>query len=261
MTTTDLAVRYSRRVALRHERLYGHGYQGPGQEAVFAELTDRLDLRPGLRLLDIGSGLGGDSFRLAERHGLTVVGLDAAPDMTAVCVERAAEQRLSGVSFVSGDVRTTELLTPDSFDVLWTRDCGAFVPPSDKLPAWRRLYGALRPGGQVLVTDYCLGPQGASAEFAAKMAAWGQYMLTPDAYGEMLDAAGFAEVVVEDRSVHLMESMLEGRRLLLDERESFLREMTVEEYDGLLDRWDRKIGFCARGELVWMVLTARGAQS
>ncbi|MEU9081128.1 methyltransferase domain-containing protein [Streptomyces sp. NPDC048357] len=261
MTTTDLAERYSRRVALRHERLYGHGYQGPGSEAVFAELTSRLDLRPGLRLLDIGSGLGGDSFRLAERHGLTVVGLDAAPDMTAVCVERAAEQPLPGLSFVTGDVRGSQLLTPDSFDVLWTRDCGAFVPPADKLPAWRRLHAALRPGGQVLVTDYCLGPQGASAEFAAKMAAWGQYMLTPDAYGAMLGEAGFTDVAVEDRSRHLMDSMLAGRRLLLDEQEDFLAEMTREEYDGLLDRWDRKIGFCERGELVWMVLTARRAQS
>jgi phosphoethanolamine N-methyltransferase len=258
---TSLTERYSRRVALQHERLYGHGYQGPGQEAVFAELAARLELTPGLRLIDIGSGLGGDSFRLAERYGLSVLGLDASADMTAVCVERAAESGAGNVGFVTGDLRSAQVLAPGAFDVIWTRDCGAFVPPAEKLPAWQRLHAALRRDGQVLITDYCLGPQGASPDFAAKMAAWDQHMITPDAYRRMLGAAGFVDLVVEDRSGHLMESMVDGRQRMLAERDAFLQDMSEQEYDGLLERWDRKIGYCDRGELVWTVLTARRGES
>jgi SAM-dependent methyltransferase len=47
-----------------------------GGRKATAELAQQLGLRPDMRLLDIGSGLGGAARYFAHRHGCTVNGID-----------------------------------------------------------------------------------------------------------------------------------------------------------------------------------------
>src|SRR5262245_3984440 len=44
------------------------------------ELASRMELEPGARVLDIGSGLGGPARTLAEVHGCSVEGIDLTPE-------------------------------------------------------------------------------------------------------------------------------------------------------------------------------------
>jgi MPBQ/MSBQ methyltransferase len=48
------------------------------------ELADQLALRPGLRVLDVGSGLGGTARYLARRHAVEVTGLDLTAEYVEV---------------------------------------------------------------------------------------------------------------------------------------------------------------------------------
>jgi len=57
-----------------------------GRQAT-VELVDQLDLRPGLRVLDVGCGLGGVSRYLARRFGVRVVGVDLTPEFVEVARE------------------------------------------------------------------------------------------------------------------------------------------------------------------------------
>ncbi len=251
-----VAGRYTRKVALRHELLYGPGYQGPGSEEVFDALAARLGLRPGLQVLDAGSGLGGDTLRLAEKYRVAVLGLDAAPDMTAICRERLPTSGLSGVQFETGDLRDSVLMSPRAFDVVWTRDCGAFLTPPEKRAVWARFWRTLRPGGRVLVTDYCLGLVPPTPAYAQRMVAWGQHMITFSQYEQLVRQAGFIEVELVDRTVDLLDSMLAAQEALVRHSARFLAELTVTEYEGLQQRWDQKIDHCRSGQLAWLVLTA-----
>ncbi|MEU3662051.1 methyltransferase domain-containing protein [Streptomyces sp. NPDC032940] len=258
--TTDaqetIGQRFSRHSALRSEKIYGRGYQGPSGFDVFSRLTAKLDWTPGLRVLDVGAGLGGDAFRMAERFGATVTGLDVSPDMTGICRQRAADGEVTGVEFVTGDVRTADLREA-SYDVVWTRDCGMYLPADDKYRVWKRLHSLLRPGGQVLITDYCRGAQEASAAFEQHVRECGHHLLTLDGYREVLESAAFTAVTVEDRTEELLTSMRGELSRLETERPAFLAEFTEDEYRALVDRWQKKIQFSADHELVWMVLTAR----
>src|SRR5438105_7880764 len=101
--------RYSRRNILRAEQMYGPGYQSPGQAEAVEAACAMLDLRPGMRALDLGSGLGGPAMHLAREHDLNVVGLDVAHDMVELSHERLAESGLHSVEFLEGDVRALEL--------------------------------------------------------------------------------------------------------------------------------------------------------
>jgi phosphoethanolamine N-methyltransferase len=251
-----LAVRFSQRSALRSEWIYGNGYQGPSSLALFEALVARQPVWPGMEVLEIGSGLGGDAFRLSTRHGVRVRGIDASPDMTRLCVERAAEQGLTGVEFQTGDVRTIDL-GESSVDLVWTRDCFMYLSPPDKRLAWSRLRRALRPGGRVMVTDYCRGAGECSPAFEEMHRDSGFHLITQDDYAAVLESAGFTDVVAENRTGDLTASEIEERTRMIEERDGFLTRFTREEYDGLLRRWDTKISLSSNEELTWMVLTAR----
>lgn len=55
-----------------------------GGRAATVALVDQLDLRPGLRVLDVGSGLGGTARYLAHHHGVTVTGIDLTEEYVQV---------------------------------------------------------------------------------------------------------------------------------------------------------------------------------
>lgn len=121
------------------------------QASLLNPVTRRLlvDARvtSGMRVLDVGTGVGDVAFLVAELVGDTgsVVGVDRAPAAVAVARERAERASLANVSFVEGD--PAELTFPDQFDAVVGRLVLLFQPePSAML---RRLVSHLRPGGTV----------------------------------------------------------------------------------------------------------------
>jgi phosphoethanolamine N-methyltransferase len=250
-----VAPRFSRRGALRSEWIYGRGYQGPSGETVFEALVARQPLWAGMEVLEIGSGLGGDAVRMATRYRVNVRAVDASADMTQLCLDRLAEQPVAGVRFETGDVRTMDL-APATVDLVWTRDCLLYLSGPDKEYAWSRLIVALRPGGRVLITDYCRGTGPCSPAFEVLHRDSGFHLVTQEEYVTMVRGVGFCDVTAEDRTEDLHASEVEGRARLADNRDGFLERYTETEYDQLLRRWDTKIDLTGRRELTWLVLTA-----
>ena len=245
--------RYTRRSILRSERMYGQGFQSPGQQGAMAWACALLDLRPGTRVLDVGSGLGGPAAYLAREHGAHVVGVDTAPAMVELSRERAARDGLADVTFLLGDVRSLDL--PErSFDVVWSRDTILYVPEKDAL--WRRLHALLRPGGQLLVTDFCRGEATLAPDFAEYVASCGYHLQSIPAYAATLRDAGFAGVHPSDETARFERSLRDELDRLAATRESFLAEFGPEDYAYLVDRWRKKIAFCASGQLRWGLFRA-----
>ena len=95
------AARYSRRSILRSEWMYGHGFQAPGGIAMVESFCQRLQLRPGMRVLDVGSGLGEADFHLAARYQAEVLGVDSSPVMVeifeAIIGRRGGKSKAIGV--------------------------------------------------------------------------------------------------------------------------------------------------------------------
>src|SRR5262249_52106010 len=54
-----------------------------GREAT-EEFAAQMELRPGLRLLDVGSGIGGPARYFAAEHGCTVTGVDLTEEFVSV---------------------------------------------------------------------------------------------------------------------------------------------------------------------------------
>ena len=86
---------YSRTSILRYEKIFGEHYISTGGHATTEDLCARLgsSLAAGVRVLDVGSGIGGAAFHLANAYGARVTGIDLAEEMVAIALERAAQLR------------------------------------------------------------------------------------------------------------------------------------------------------------------------
>jgi len=123
-------------------------------------------IETGMRVLDVGSGVGDVAFLAAELVGETglVVGVDRAPAPLAVARGRAQSTSRANVSFIDGD--PAEMTFDDPFDAIVGRYVLLFQP--DPAAMLRGLLRHLRPGGVVVFHE----PEWARAHSAPTVASW-----------------------------------------------------------------------------------------
>lgn len=127
-------------------------------QAASIEAATRLLLRaagtgPGMRVLDLGTGLGHVARLVADLVGPggQVVGLDTNTRLLEVARARTRDHRQ--VTFVEGDVRGWR--APEPFDAVVGRLILFHLP--DAGATLRHQLAALRPGGLMLMLDFDLG--------------------------------------------------------------------------------------------------------
>ena len=129
--------------------------------------------------------------------------------MVAIAQERSREAGApESVHFVLGDILEMPLAGP--FDVIWSRDALMHLP--DKPRLFARLHELLAPGGRLVITDYARGAGEVSPEFRAYAEKTGYHLTDPASYGQLLEGAGFRDVVVEDATDRFVDDPRAGVR-------------------------------------------------
>src|SRR6516162_4440208 len=107
----------------------------PGGLDLTRRLGILLDLRPGLRILDVASGKGESAIFLAKEFGCDVIGIDFGPQNVADATDRAADAGVSHLAtFREGDAEHMEF--PDGVFDCVICECAVYTFP-DKPAAAR----------------------------------------------------------------------------------------------------------------------------
>ena len=161
------------------------------------ELADRLPIKAGQRVLDIGCGLGGPARYLAKRFQCHVSGLDITEPFVEAANKLTAHLRMEqAVSIEHGDGQC--LPYPDAhFDGAYTQHVTMNV--ADRLGFFAEAFRVLRPGAFFALTEHGLGPTGDPRHPVPWSAdGTGAYLVPPSESRAVLERAGFEDVVVED---------------------------------------------------------------
>ena len=122
-------------------------------EVIGRRTVDRLQLRRGSTVLDVGCGTGASALPAAERvdTGGRVLGVDLAEKLLDLARAKAAKRKLRNVEFRQGDM--TALGFPDgNFDAVVSVFSVFFV--SDMEGLVRELWRMVKPGGKLAITTW-----------------------------------------------------------------------------------------------------------
>lgn len=158
----DLVRAYYDRVTDTYRSRWGESFhfavfQGaePLPEALLAterRIADEGGFRAGMKVLDVGCGIGGPALNIAEHSGAHVTGVNIVEHHIEVAKQRAAERGLADkTAFVLMD--GMELEFPDNhFDAVYVFEAGCHMP--DKPRFYHGCARVLKPGGVFVGMDW-----------------------------------------------------------------------------------------------------------
>lgn len=170
-----------------------------GWRAATAELADELGLSPGMRVLDVGCGIGGPARHFAATYGCRVIGIDLTEDYVEVA---AALTRRCGLQDAVSFQQANALSLPfadASFDAATLIHVGMNI--RDKAALFAQIRRVLKPRGRFGVYDIMRTNDG---DLAYPMP-WAEiadtsFVETAETYRRLLAEAGFGIDSETDRS-------------------------------------------------------------
>jgi len=210
-----------------------------GTDAVDAALNV-LNLKPGSRILDVGSGIGGPARYIAAKTGAHVTALELQPDLNEVAGDLTRRCGLSSrVSHVCGNILDGGM--ERGYDAIISLLCFLHIP--DKARLFAACRAALKPGVAMYIEDFGKSRE-LSAEEAQALSVKVQCAALPwpADYRAHLLSAGFSTVKLDDVSVEWRDATA---RRYADFRKARARNMEVHGA-GIVDGLDDFYGSVAR---------------
>lgn len=125
---------------------YGGKAEAMNWNSVVRSLVADLNLQPGMKTLDLGSGSGELEFRLAQR-GILATGVEHSATLVEDCRRLAAEQGLPGAQFICADMFAFE--PQESPDVVFSLNTSSgYGTDRQNRELIAKIGGWLKPGGK-----------------------------------------------------------------------------------------------------------------
>lgn len=144
----------------------------PLAKAHARRLISNFDLREGMRVLDVGCGIGRLSLPIARIVGDEgeIVGLDLQEEMLDELRRQALDEGLTNVATVRGAVG--EPMDLGAFDLVVLSSVLGEIPADRRLPGLREIHRAMKPDGVLYVCEVALFDPDYQSREAVRALAW-----------------------------------------------------------------------------------------
>jgi ubiquinone/menaquinone biosynthesis C-methylase UbiE len=238
MSAHQLDTEYAKEFTDLIESVYGPEFlsQG-GSESV--DLMFEGQLLENKKLLDIGSGLGGVDFYLAEKYNVDIIGVDCVMRLVDDANNRKATHKLIGdVTFVHQEAANVIYPYADNtFDIVFSKE--SLLHVADKASLIKELYRVLKPGGQLIVLDWLVTSHELGLNIKEMMEVDGLdlKMATLAEYEAYVHDAGFTCVISSLMNDYYLRYTYDNIRKITSHKADFIQSFGVKNYEYSLITW------------------------
>jgi len=247
---TDGFQEYDDEMTALLEVVWGEGFMSPGGDAEVGRIVAGLDLS-GARVLDIGSGLGGADVFLATLGPAEIVGIDVEATLKPKAEALARKRGVSAVCRFQTVEPGPLPFADGTFDLVFSKD--AIIHIADKAALADDVMRVLKPSGVFAASDWLAGyADEPSPEMQAYVEAEGLDFGLADApvYRAAMEAAGFEDIVIDDRNAwYREEARVERERLAVTRHDELVEAVGADFLIHEIDVWDKMIVALDQGQL------------
>lgn len=172
------------------EILYGKNLISLGGEDAINNMFSDIDLT-GLKALDVGFGLGGVAFYLANTYQIEISGVEVHNWMAKYAKEHAPRNIACLLKFAVYDQEENIPFKSSSFDLVYSK--GVLNHVKDKHSLFRQIYKVLKANGLFVIADW-IYPNAVSDDSSPLVCE------TRESYQQVLEVAGFRDSEIRDDS-------------------------------------------------------------
>ncbi|MBA3661703.1 MAG: methyltransferase domain-containing protein [Gammaproteobacteria bacterium] len=172
------------------EAIYGKNLISLGGLTAIDNMFSDLNIR-GLKALDLGFGLGGVAFYLAEKYQMNIAGIEMYTWMVQYAKSHAPSTLSNSLEFNTYDSFGNFPYEPETFELVYSK--GVLNHVADKVSLFKQINSVLKSNGLFVIADWIFleTTNGSSAPVVCE---------TKESYEQVLLDTGFSEISFRDDS-------------------------------------------------------------
>lgn len=191
------------------QTLFGEGCDKPGGEALIRQLTQPLGLTPNHSITELGCGMGAMA-RMLARENLWVDAWESEAALVDTALQLARHEGIKQRANIRVSALDDLQFKRRSIDAVLSKE--GLIGVQDKRLLLAKLRGALRPGGQLMFTDFLL----TGSEQSRVYEVWRErepvqpHLLTPESLRAELESLNYTVMFLEDASQEYKNAVLDA---------------------------------------------------
>lgn len=228
---------------LLFEALYGKHLISLGGFVAIDNMFSGLKIR-GLKALDLGFGLGGVAFYLAEKYQMNIAGIEIHPWMVQYVKDYAPSNVSNSLEFNTYNTAGKLPYNSETFDLVYSKGVLNHVANKDSL--FRQIHAVLKPAGLFVIADWIF-PDVTTDNSAPLVCE------TKNSYELVLSNTGFSEIDFRDDSKlflgyakDLLENLVKNRKLIEEKYGQELFSTIWKQHEELIEKINQHQKFAVR---------------
>lgn len=224
------------------EMVYGEGLLSQWGINSIDQMFEGIDLK-GLKLLDLGSGLGMYDIYLAKKHDIELVVVDPQESLVKranITLEKHKNKLIGNVCFLlMKNPYNLNEFSDDLFDIVFSKESILHVPNEVKDAYFKEIYRVLKPSGKVLIMDWMHNSPiyGDNTRKIMEMDGLSFQLLMPLEYEGLLKRSRFEIIQFTDTTFHHEQLSQQNIDAIISLKEIIKIKFGEDVYNYSIESW------------------------